>query len=216
MKTHNRKMSLDEVLDQLFYSSDAPDAQKMQEAVEAHPEYRQDILDFTVLWAAYKNSPDPIEEFRPSQVSDQSVSRLQSFVLNRLYEIDHEASKNTAVDLGAAKEALSNLAGNALRKAADAVGLYGSSALLQKVLNNGIRDVPRKVLADLATYLHVTMEALSGALLERGRGGVRSYKASDKPTVTQKETWSNAVNGLPLTDEQKRELLALHDAVKPL
>lgn len=216
MKTHNRKMSLDEVLDKFFYSSDAPDAKKMQEAIEAYPEYRQDILEFAVLWAAYKNSPEPVEEFRPSQVSDQSVSKLQSFVLNRLYEIGHETSEGTVADLGAAKEALGNLAGNALRKAADAAGLYGSSALLQKVLNNGIHDVPRKVLADLATYLHVTMEALSGALLARGGGGVRSYKASDKPTVTQKETWSNAVNGLPLTDEQKRELLALHDAVKPL
>lgn len=90
-------------------------------------------------------------------------------------------------------EALRKLAGNALRKAAEAVGLYGSSALLQKVLNNSIRDVPQKVLTKLATHLQVSAEALSGALLERGMGGAKSYKAVDKPTMAQSETWANAV-----------------------
>lgn len=211
MTTQNKKLSLDEVLDKFFYNSETPDTQKMQEAINAYPEYRQDIIEFAALWASYENSPKITEELRPSQVSDQSVSKMQSFMLNRLHELDQSTHKDTAADLDAAKKALSNLAGNALRKAADAVGLYGSSALLQKVLNNSIRDVPRMVLSNLAAHLQVTIDALSVAVLERGIGGARSYKSTDKPTVSQLETWSNAVNGLPLTDEQKQALLALQE-----
>lgn len=203
MKTTNRRVSLDEVLDEFFYSSKEPDAKKLQEAIDAYPEYRQDIVEFAVLWASYENSPEPAETFRPSMVSDQSILKLQSFVMNRLYQINQGVSTGATSDLGAAREALRKLAGNALRKAAEAVGLYGSSALLQKVLNNSIRDVPQKVLTKLATHLQVSAEALSGALLERGMGGPKSYKAVDKPTMAQSETWANAVQGLPLTEEQR-------------
>lgn len=211
MTMQNRKLSLDEVLDEFFYNSDAPDAQKIQEAIDAYPEYRQDIVEFSALWASYESSPELDEEFRPSQVSDLSVSKVQSFILNRLHELEQSGQRDTAADLDAAKKSISNLAGNSLRKAADAAGLYGSSALLQKVLNNSIRNVPQRVLANLAMHLQVTIDALSGALLERGVGGGRSYKAADKPTVSQVEAWSSAVNRLPLMDEQKQMLIALQD-----
>lgn len=206
----NLKLSLEEVIDEFFYSSDAPDAQKLQAAIDAHPEYREELVDFASLWASYENTPDSSEEFSLSMVSEQSVSTLQSFVINRLHELDHSA-KGAVPDKNAAKEALSKLAGNTLRKAAEAIGIFGSSALLQKILNNGIVNVPHRVLENLASYLRVSIEDLNGALMERGLGGVKSYKASDKPAMAQTETWSNAVKILPLTDEQKKALLALQD-----
>lgn len=209
MTTPNRRLSLEEVIDEFFYSSDVPDAQKLQSAINAYPEHREDLVDFAALWSLYENTLDLAEEIRPSMVSDQSVSTLQSFVLNRLHELGNGGS--VAPDLGAAKEMLGKLAGNALRRAAEAIGLFGSSALLQKVLNNGIPDVPRKVLENLASHLQVTMDALSGARMERGLGGAKRYKASEKPTVAQTETWANAVKALPLTNEQKKTLLALQD-----
>jgi len=211
MTTHTHKLSLDEVLDEFFYSSDTPDTLNLKKAINAYPEYRQDIVEFAALWASYENSPSSTEEVQPSSVPNESVSRLQSFVLNRLHELDHEPKRDNAAQLSAAKEGLNKLAGNALRRAAKAAGLYGSSALLQKVLNNGISNVPRAVVAQLAAHLQVSVVTLSIAIRERGLGGARSYKASDKPTVGTSETWENAVKGMPMTDEQKKALLALCD-----
>lgn len=210
MTMPNRRLSLDEVIEEFFYSSDVPDAQQLESAIKAHPEYREDLVDFAALWASYEYAPDLTEDVVLSAVPDQSVSTVQSFVMSRLHELG-QSEKEDASDLGAAKQALGKLAGNALRRAADAAGLFGSSALLQKVLNNSIVNVPCKVLEALAAHLQVTLGSLNGALLERGLGGARSYKASDKPTVAQSETWEHAVRVLPLAEEQKNALLALQD-----
>jgi hypothetical protein len=210
MTTPNLNISLEEVIDEFFYSSDTPNVKKLQAAIDAHPEYREDLVDFAALWSSYENTPDLVEEFSPSMISDQSISTLQSFVLNRLHDLNNGA-KGVVPDVGAAREALGKLVGNALRRAAAEIGLYGSSALLQKILNNGIQDVPCKVLENLALYLQITVDGLSGALTERGLGGAKSFKASEKPIVAQTETWANAVNMMSLSDEQKKALLALQD-----
>ncbi len=211
MNISDSRLSLDEVLDKFFYSSDTPDSQKLQQVLDAYPEYRQDIVEFVALWAFYENSSDLVEKFRPSMVPDESVSKLQSFVMNHLHDLNRAAEKDAADDLGLAREAISKLAGNALRRAADAAGLFGSSVLLQKVLTNGIRDVPLRVLVALADHLQVSADALRNVLGEKTMVVSRSYKASDKPIVPQPETWANAVKALPLNEEQKKALLELQD-----
>lgn len=209
--SHNR-LTLDEVLDEFFYASEKPNAEKLKEVLVAYPEYRDDIVEFTALWASYENSEQPAEAMVSSAVSPDSVARLQSFVMERLYELDHGVVGNASTkDVDAAKKVLKTLAGSALRRAADGAGFFGSSILLTKILTNSISQVPKRVIDALAAYLCVSSGALSAALGQGGLGVARSYKSSDKPSVQQAESWESAINALTLTPEQKHALLAMAD-----
>lgn len=206
----NRRLTLEEVLDELFYASEAPDAEKLKDLLKVYPEYRKDIAEFAALWASHDNAEEP--EYNPAyaEVSDESVSLLQSFVLNRLHELDQgKSSGPSAEDISVAKAALGQLAGASLKKAADVIGLCGSTVLLQKVLMNSINDVPKRVLGSLAAFMKISIDAMVLVIAERSAGSLRSYKSPGKPTVPQTETWESAVNGLPLTDDKKSELLSL-------
>jgi hypothetical protein len=212
MTTQNIRLTLDEVLDGFFYSSEKPDAEKLKEALAAYPEYREDIVQFAVLWASYENSEDSGEAIVPSDVPAQNVARIQSFVMGRLHELDHAAvSGPSTEEVDAVKQALKGLAGSALRKAAEGAGFFGSTILLTKILTRSISCVPKRALEGLANYLSVSLEALAVALGQTNLGAARSYKSANKPRVSSSETWESAVTGLTLTPAQKQALLALSD-----
>lgn len=206
MTSPNRRPSLEEVLDEFFFSADKPSPDMVLRTCEAHPEYRADILEFAALWASHEAAPEPENVDALSAVSEESVSRLQSFVLNRLHELDEKTAQASGVE--ATKKAVANLAGGALRRAATAAQLGGSTLLLQKILTNSLKDVPSSVLGSLANHLNSTLAALQQSLAGTTAIG-RSYSASDKPYAPVKETWESAVRSLPVSDEEKSRLLAL-------
>lgn len=206
MTSPNRRLSLEEVLDQLFFSADTPSPDMVLRACEAHPEYREDILELAALWSSYEASPEPTLSKEVAHVSDESVSRLQSFVLNRVHELDHAAP--SAAEVEAARLAVEQLAGGKLRRAAAAVGLGESVLLLTKVLTKGISDAPPKVLGALAGHLKVAARGLEQCV-GPALAGARSFKASRTPDTPSVETWESAVRSLPVSDEEKRRLLAL-------
>ncbi|MBD8524358.1 hypothetical protein [Pseudomarimonas arenosa] len=204
MTTPARRMSLEEVLDEFFYSADKPSATMVLNACQAHPEYREDIMEFASLWSAYAASPEPARIM--DEVSEVSVNRLQSFVLNLLHEADRKADAKPSCDVVSA--AIEGLAGGKLRRAAKAAELGESTLLLQKVLTKRIPNVPRFVLDRLAEHFNLTIEAL-GQALSPGLAGARSYKSSDKPNNQAEETWESAVRSLPVPEEEKKRLLSL-------
>jgi len=198
MTSPNRRLSLDEVLDEFFYTAATPSPAMVLRACEAHPEYREDILEFAALWSAYEASPEVSSATVVEEVSDELVSRLQSFVLNRLHELD--VSPVSESDKLAAQAAVRALAGGRLK----------STVLLTKVLTNRIRAVPTKVLEDLASHLHVASNALQQCLGLQLVGSMR-YSASARPDAPTTETWDSAVMALSIADSEKRRLLALKD-----
>lgn len=206
MTTPARRMSLEEVLDEFFYSADKPSATMVLRACQAHPEYREDIMEFASLWSSNAASPEPAR--MTDEVSEESVNRLQSFVLNLLHETDSKADAKPSDDVVSA--ALEGLAGGKLRRAAQAAELGESTLLLQKVLTKRLINVPRVVLYKLAEHLNFTIEALCQAL-GPGLAGARSYKSSDKPNSQAEETWESAVRALPVPEEEKKRLLSLQD-----
>ena len=206
MTSPNRRLSLEEVLDEFFFSADRPAPAIVLRACEAHPEYREDILEFAALWSSYEASPKPTSVEALSDVSEESVSRLQSFVLNRLHELDEGPVSDS--DVEAARKAVEGLAGGKLKRAATAAGLGESALLLTKVLTKRTTDVPSKVLNDLAQHLNVVARALQQCLGLSLAGSMR-YKASDKPNAPTTETWESAVRTLPVSDDEKRRLLGL-------
>lgn len=206
MTMPNRRLSLDEVLDEFFYSADKPTPAQVLRACEAHPEYRADIVEFAALWSAYEASPDPTEDASLPKVSVDDVSRLQSFVLNRLHELDQGVASSSQAE--AARNAIESLAGKSLKQAALAAGLGASSLLLTKVLTRSIVNVPIKVLSDLAAHLNVALAELE-QYLGPSLAGTKSYRSKSAPNATAQETWEAAVRALPVSDEEKQRLLAL-------
>lgn len=200
-----RRLSLDEVLDEFFFSADKPTPDMVLRACEAHPEYRGDILEFAALWSAYEASPE-VPAADTAEVSEESVSRLQSYVLNQLHELDNGSATNSQAE--AARKAIESLAGKRLKQAAAAAGLGASTLLLTKVLTKSIVDVPIKVLSDLAAHLEVALSGLQRCLGPE-LAGTKSYRSKSAPNASSHETWKAAVQSLSLSNEEKQRLLAL-------
>lgn len=202
-----RRLSLDEVLDEFFFSADKPSPDMVLRACEAHPEYREDILEFAALWSAYEASPEvPVAD--AAEVSEESVSRLQSYVLNQLFEIDGE-SATASSDVEGAKRAVATLKGAKLAKAAAFVGFGSNVLLLAKVLTT-ISNVPARVARDLAQHLQVLQADLQQCLGPRLVGS-RSYSSARSPNAPGSETWESAVRALPVSEEEKKRLLAFQE-----
>lgn len=205
MTSPTRRLSLEEVLDEFFFSADKPSPAMVLRVCEAHPEYREDILEFAALWSSYEASPD-VAAADVKEVSEESVSRLQSFILNRLHTLDQGAASTSEAE--AARKAIESLAGKRLRQAATAAGLGASALLLTKVLTKSIVNVPSKVLGDLAAHLNVALTGLQQCL-GPSLAGARSFRAQGIPSTSAQETWEAAVCSLSVSDEEKQRLLAL-------
>ncbi|KJJ97350.1 hypothetical protein [Burkholderiaceae bacterium 26] len=203
MTSPTRRLSLEEVLDEFFFSADKPSSAMVLRACEAHPEYREDILEFAALWSSHEASPE-VPAADVADVSEESVSRLQSFVLNRLHELDGKSTR--ASDIEATKRAVSTLAGANLGRAATAVGFGNSALLMVKVLTT-ITDVPARVVRDLARHLHVPQADLRQCIGPRLVGS-RSYSSARPPNAAGSETWESAVHSLPVDEQEKQRLLA--------
>lgn len=204
MTSPNRRLSLEEVLDEFFFSAEKPSSSAVLAACQAHPEYREDIVEFAALWSSYEASPEPTDT--EVEVSEESVSRLQSFVLNRVHELDSKVAADT--DEASARAALAELAGGKLKRAALAAGLGESTVLLTKAITRQISDLPSKVLDDLAKHLKVTAGGLQQCF-GIGLVGDLRYKSSAQPNTPQRETWEHAVQILPVSEAEKMRLLSL-------
>lgn len=207
MTTPNRRLSLDEVLDEFFYSADKPTPAQVIRACEAHPEYRADIVEFAAMWAAYEVSPEPAEDASTSSAPAEDVSFLQSFVLNRIHELDGRSV--SASDVEGAKRAVTALKGAKLARAAEFVGFGSNVLLLAKVLTT-ITNVPPRVVGDLAQHLQVLQADLQQCLRPR-LVGARSYSAARSPNAPGSETWEGAVRALPISEDEKKRLLAFQE-----
>jgi len=206
MTSPNRNPSLEDVLDALFQQDDAPTPEMIVQACQAHVEYREEILEFSALWMAQDALPEPTES--ELEVSDASVMRLQSHVLNQLY-----APPRAQESADAVRKAIGALAGQRLRTAAQATGV-GSTVLLSKILTRTIIDPPRAVLDRLAQFLNITVTLLSEELGPQ-LALHRSYKAADKPTVTAGESWEDAISALAVDESEKARLRSMQDPGRP-
>ncbi|MBK8122232.1 MAG: hypothetical protein IPK54_01360 [Dokdonella sp.] len=205
MTSPNRNPSLEDVLDALFQQDNAPTPEMIVQACQAHAEYREEILEFSALWMAQDALPEPAES--ELEVSDASVMRLQSRVLNQLY------APPVLEGADAVRKAIGALAGQRLRSAAQATGV-GSTVLLSKILTRMIIDPPRAVLDRLAQFLNVTVTLLSEELGPQVALH-RSYKAADKPTMTAGESWEDAISALAVDEAEKARLRAMQDRGRP-
>lgn len=204
MTSLDKNQALEEVLDELFFSVDdlTPDA--VLRACEQYPAFRYEILEFAAQWAAVRAAPEPDTDYGAFSVSEESVSLVQSFVLNQLNKVDTVAIAQRDID--AAKAAVSRLAGAELRRASAVLGFGESTELLTKLLTKRLLDVPPQVFDALSEHLGVIADALRRALGIDLARSIR-YRALARPNSPSYETWEAAVRSLKTDEEHKRRLL---------
>jgi hypothetical protein len=200
--------SLDEVIDELFYSSGEMSPEIVKDYVNRYPQFERELLDFAVHWAASV----PLDDSCLSEegMSGESLLSLQSRVLKRLYEVDQSTSGQTKT-LSDAQMALAAIKGaKALGAVSEALGIGDHRILVTKILNGTISNPPRFVLAQLADYLQKPIEAIALALQSHQRLSY-SFKASKKPVAPGQETWGDAVARLNANPNEKKRLLRMSE-----
>jgi|SRR5471030_888615 len=213
MTSKNSRLSLDEVLDQFFLMADKLTPNLVLQACEAYPEYREEIFEYATLRVAHEALPEPHQD-TDMEVSEEEVSLMQSFVLNRLYALDSNRPSDN--DIANARIVLSGLSGGKqLRVTSQAIGLGRFTGLLTKILSSRITNVPSRVIGELARHLSIDRSSLSGALGLHMTGSF-SYKSVDKPSGFVTESWEQAIQSLSATEEERVELLSLQERKESL
>lgn len=198
--------SLEEVIDELFYSSEEMNPELVKEYVKRYPHFERELLDFAVHWVATTPLDDAC--LSGEGIADKDLLSLQSRVLQRLYEADQSTSEQ-AKTLSDVQTALAAIKGaKALAAVSEALGIGDHRILVTKILNGAISNPPRYILARLADYLHKPNEAIAFALQSHQRLSY-SFKASEKPKAPMQETWEDAVVRLNTNAEEKERLLRM-------
>lgn len=198
--------SVEDVIDELFYSSDEMNAELVQEYVKRYPQYERELLDFAVHWAASRTLDDSC--LTENRMSEKRLLSLQSTVLNRLYKGEPSSPGRTNLTFEG-EPALANIKGaKALREVSEVLGFGEQRILLSKILNSNISDIPDLVLDRLAKYLHWSVDAVRLAVNQQ-KDLLHAYKSSAKPDIPRKETWEEAIARLNAAPEEKKRLLAM-------
>lgn len=137
MTSPTHRLSLDEVLDEFFFSAVEPTSSLVLRACDAHPEYRSEIIEFATHWMAYHAIPEPELANSAADVTDEEVALVHSFVMNRLQALDADRAFDSDVTAVAAVQGLSEEKN--LKEAATASGL-GESTVALKAMTNFLID----------------------------------------------------------------------------
>ena len=198
--------SLEDIIDELFYSSEEMNAELVREYVRRYPQYEHELLDFSVHWVAARPLDDSC--LTENKISEKCLLFLQSRILNQLYSSGQPSSDKAGLTLEV-EHALANIKGaKALREVSEVLGFGEQRILLSKILNGNITNIPDSVLNKLAEYLKWSFDTVNLAVNKRIEF-LCSYKSSGKPEIPRKETWEEAIERLNAAPEEKKRLLAM-------
>ena len=198
--------SLEDVIDELFYSSEEMNAELVRDYVKRYPQYEHELLDFSMHWATSRPLDDSC--LTKNHISEKCLLSLQSRILNQLYSGGQSSSDKAEVALEVAT-ALANIKGaKALREVSEALALGEQRILLSKILNGNITNIPDLVLNKLAEYLKRPFDVVN-LVVNKRKELLLAYKASGKPEIPRKETWEEAIARLHAAPEEKKRLLAM-------
>lgn len=208
--------TLDEVLDQFFYASNAPSKALLHDLMEKYPEYGEELSGFAFHWVVTEPTDD--SQLVRGEVPEESLISVRSKVFNALYESGEKASSSnenrkegTIVSLRDASTELKQIKGRkALKLVSSKAKLGYHTELLGKVLSGLIIDPPTVVMRGIAGHIDVPMELVAQCFASGNQqGGMRHFSAKNKPSATKQETWEDAVNHLTVSEEEKERLLNL-------
>jgi hypothetical protein len=218
MSENHSTAALSDALYELSLAQDVPDASLLDEFVRRYPEHAEDLTDFAIMLAI-----DSLREVSQSDVPgttlaedklSPAVSRAMSRFYNRLHAVQN--SERNSVQKGMpANEIPLNPFATLDRAAFRGVvqRLNVNTAFVIKLRDRQIEPetIPKKFMDHLARELEVPPGVLMNYLNARGQPQIQGqyYKATTKPQLDAKQTFSEAVKTSGLTDEQQRYLSAI-------
>lgn len=211
MEKSKADTSLDDVLDELVYSSETMSASLVEEFVEKYPEYKREIADFVAAWLVTERVED--SDISAEEVSQEELLRLQSLTLNYLHQQRLSVARANDAEIKLVRAALDTYRGAAMigRLTTD-LGLASWTQLTAFILTGVIKPAPRYLMRRLSEILTVPADAVESALLVDGRRRLVHLSSKTKPKSQDRSlSWAEAVAQLPADDKEKKRLLALSE-----
>jgi hypothetical protein len=210
---------LREALYVLSLAKRVPDAELLDDIVRRFPQFAGELTDFAIELALDELRGDQAAEaaeaaIDPSRVSPV-VSRAMSRFQNRLYEVTQSettAKEATIAPATAPLNPFANLNRHEFRGFAERIG--ASTVFVTKLRDRLIDPATmtagfrRRVADELSAPIELVaahFAAMGGA----STGARQFYKADEKPSDAQRQSFAEAVRNSGLTDEQQRHLLSL-------
>lgn len=214
MNVTKEKMPLRNVLYAFSLENEAPDAAVLDDFVRKYPEYADELTDFAVemIMDAASNHQNIVSEAVGGRISP-SVSRAMSRFENRLFEVRRMqglTTKDTSAQSTMVQNPFAVLDRTAFRVLVN--GLHANSLFVSRLRDREIDEstmtegFKRRVADELTAPLDLVTAHFSGeAQIERRQ----FYKAEEKPEVSRKISFEEAVRNSGLTEEQQHYLLTL-------
>lgn len=174
-----KRLTLDEVLDRFFYAYEQPDAEKLKAVLAAYPEYRNDIVEFTALWASYVGSEPYHEAPLLSDTPAESLARIQSFVMGCLHENAKISGLNTQ-EMDGSKKSINGLAGLALRKVRVGESFFRSTILLAKIFFKNVFCILKRTFNSVTKSSHFRLKELPISIGQSNASIAQSHKSANK------------------------------------
>jgi hypothetical protein len=214
MNVTKEKTPLRSVLYAFSLETAAPDAAVLDDFVCKYPEYADELTDFAVemILDAASDHQNIVSEAVGGRISP-SVSRAMSRFENRLFEarrIQGPTTRDTSAQLTTVQNPFAVLDRTAFRALVN--GLHANNLFVSRLrdreidVNTMSAGFKRRVADELNAPLDlVTAHFSAEAQIERRQ----FYKAEEKPEVSRKTSFEEAVRNSGLTKEQQRYLLTL-------
>ncbi|HYJ89295.1 MAG TPA: hypothetical protein VEW46_24745, partial [Pyrinomonadaceae bacterium] len=189
-------------------SKPLPDAELLDELVRRFPEHATDLTEFAIALAldAFGESGDETFEANSTETSP-AVSKAMSRFHNRLYA---EKKRSSAPVEGPVANPFASLPRSELRTFARS--MKANLPFVMKLRDRQIRDdtmsmgFKRRVTEELEVPLDVVIAHFAAQPEMRADA---LFKSEDKPAVSAKQSFEDAVRGSGLTPEQQESLLKL-------
>lgn len=211
MNVLKERMLLQNVLYAFSLENEAPDAAVLDEFVHKYPEYAGELTDFAVemVMDAALDHQGIASEGDAGRISP-TVSRAMSRFENRLFEVRRNqspTSRDTPTSVQNPFAVLDRTAFRALVNGLHANNLFVSRLRDREIdVNTMTEGFKRRVADELGAPLElVAAHFAAEAQIERRQ----FYKAEEKPQVSRKTSFEEAVKNSGLTEEQQSYLLGL-------
>lgn len=209
MNSSIEQATWEEVLDAYVDAAEAPSHALMMEWISRFPQYRQELVEFTVAWSQAANQTP----LRDEEVDEEGfVLRGMSVVQNLLYE---QSDKDTSTAFS--DHPITTIVAEARRLKVTIESLAGhleiSQTLLAKLDRHYVAyaSIPVQLIESLAQALERDVVSLSRYLIQPPTlAPAASYKAAQAPHVSAQESFFDAVRRDPeMSAELRQRWLAL-------
>lgn len=203
-------MPLDDVLQAFAMAKAVPDVETLEEFTRNYPTYADALTEFAVELLLDDALSDEADETGGENVSP-AVSRAISYFQNAVYEIE----KKSAAPLHSVPQARNLFADmDRARFRSVASSLHVNNAFMIKLRDRMIEPDSltsrtgfcRKVAEEIGEPIDMVIAHFKGAqAIARGQ----HFKSDEKPALSKRETFEEAVRNSGLTPEQQAYLLGL-------